>query len=59
MTRGNVFKLKEERFRLDFRKNFLTQRVVRDWNSLPREIVSAPSLESFEAVLDGILGSLI
>jgi len=58
-TKENGFKLKEERFRLDFRKNCFTQRVMRHWNRFPREVVDAPSLAAFKARLHGILGSLI
>ncbi|KFV11410.1 hypothetical protein N340_09751, partial [Tauraco erythrolophus] len=55
----NAFKLKEGRFRLDIRKKFFTQRVVRHWNRLPREVVDAPSLEAFKARLDEALGNLV
>ncbi|KFQ48286.1 hypothetical protein N334_10218, partial [Pelecanus crispus] len=58
-TRGNDFKLKEGRFRLDIRKKFFTMRVVRHWHLLPREVSDAPSIETFKARLDGALSNLI
>ena len=52
--RGNGFKLKEGRFRLDIRKKFLTVRVVRQWYRLPREAVDV-----LKARLDGALSNLV
>ncbi|KFW62887.1 hypothetical protein AS28_02563, partial [Pygoscelis adeliae] len=58
-TRGNGFKLKGGRSRLDIRKKFFTLRVVKHWPRLPREVVDAPSLETFKTRLDGALSNLI
>jgi len=58
-SRGNGFKLRQGRFRLNIRRNFFTQRVVTHWNKLPKEAVDAPSLEAFKARLDVALGSLV
>jgi len=58
-TRGNGFKLKEGRFRLDIRKKFFTMKVVKHWNRLPREAVDTPSLAVFKARLVGALSNLV
>jgi len=58
-TRSNGFKLRECRSRLDIRTTFFTMRVVKHRNRLPREVVEAPSMETFEARLDGALSNLI
>jgi len=57
--RGNSLKLPQGTSGLDVWKSFLTERVIKVWNRLPREAVESSSLEVFKRHVDAVLRNTV
>ena len=51
-TRGHPYKITKLHSRLDIRKYSFTQRMVNDWNRLPRSAVMSTSVNQFKGNID-------
>ena len=51
-TRGHSAKIQKQTASTRQRSSFWSVRAVKDWNLLPKEVVSAPTLNSFKNRLD-------
>jgi len=56
---ANGSKLCQESFRLDMRKHFFTNKLVKHWSRLPREVVNAPCQLAFKKHLGKALNNVL
>jgi len=50
--RGHSLKLATKRSRLEIRRSFFSNRVIRDWNALPQSAIDATTVNAFKNQLD-------
>ena len=58
-TRGHRKKIFVQQGNTHVRKRFFSVRIIQRWNSLPGEVVSAPSLGKFKSLLHISLGDAL
>ena len=49
----------QERFKLNIKKKFFSERVIKHWHRLPREVVELPCVEVFKRCIDAALSDMV
>ena len=57
--RSSGLQLHQGRFRLDIRKSFFSERAVKRWHRLPREVGESPCQEAFKKCADLALKDVV
>lgn len=57
--RRNGFELQQGMLRMDIKRNFFTKRVIKLYNTLPREVVECLSLEVGKRCINTVLRDMI
>ena len=58
-ARGDGLKSHQGTFKLDIKNDLFSERVVRHWHRLPRDLVESPSLEMFKKHRDVTLKDVV
>jgi len=48
-----------KQYRLDIRKHFFTEQMIKPWKRLPRELVDAPGLSVLKTRLASVLNNIL
>jgi len=59
LTRGHTVKITKNRYRLESRRHFFSERMIDRWNRLPQHIIDSVSLNAFKSGLERLRSASI
>lgn len=58
-TSDNTFKLCQIKFRLNIKKSFFTDKAVKHWNRLSREVFESSFVEVYNGFVDVVIRNMV